>query len=93
MIGEMTIYCASALKSALLEALRAHPEVAFEIDLSEVTEFDTAGLQLLLMLNRSCTAASRAFRIAACSAAVRDGIDLCSQIELLCSDLRQDTSA
>jgi anti-anti-sigma factor len=91
--GEMTVYTAAAVKSALLEALRAHQEVAFELDLSEVTELDTAGLQLLLMLNRSCAAASRAFCISACSETARGSIELCRQAELFSSDLRKDTSA
>jgi anti-sigma B factor antagonist len=91
--GEMTVYTAAAVKSALLEALQAHQEVAFELDLSEVAEFDTAGLQLLLMLKRSCAAASRSFCISACSESVRGGIELCRQAELLATGLRKDTSA
>jgi anti-sigma B factor antagonist len=90
--GEMTVYTASALRNALLEALRAHHEGAFELDLSGVEEFDTAGLQLLLMLNRSCAAATRALRISASSAPVHNGIELCGQADLLTSGLRKDAS-
>ena len=47
--GEMTVYSAAELKTALQEALAAGGR---KLDLSQVQEFDTAGLQLVLMLNR-----------------------------------------
>ncbi len=48
--GEMTIFCAEALKPLVL----AEPAPA-ALDLSEVTEIDTAGVQLLLMAQRRGT--------------------------------------
>ena len=48
--GEMTIYQAVDHKAALLKPLQDCKEM--ELDLSAVTELDSAGLQLLLMLKR-----------------------------------------
>ena len=47
--GDMTVYSAAELKTALQDALAAGGR---KLDLSQVQEFDTAGLQLVLMLNR-----------------------------------------
>ncbi len=75
----MTIYRAAELKPALLEAVRAHAAPA--LDLSAVTEFDSAGLQLLLMARREAARLGKQLAVPAASAAVRDvfvllGIDL-----------------
>lgn len=80
--GEMTVYSASALKNALLPELPIERE-ALELDLSLVREFDTAGLQLLLVLQRQAAAAARNFRIAGCSDVVRAALDLCKQTHLV----------
>lgn len=44
--GDCNIYHAEALRAALLETLRT--PVSFDVDLSNVTEIDTAGLQVLM---------------------------------------------
>ena len=44
--GEMTIFNASAIREQLLQGLQANKTL--HVDLSAVTEFDTAGLQLML---------------------------------------------
>jgi anti-sigma B factor antagonist len=49
--GEMTIYQASELKPVLLDAL--NKSKVLEIDLSGVTEIDTAGVQLLMMMKKT----------------------------------------
>jgi anti-sigma B factor antagonist len=68
----MTVYCASELKPALLlEAAAGHNSL--ELDLSQVQEFDTAGLQLLLLLNREMHGR---LRIVACSPGVRATLEL-----------------
>ena len=77
--GEMTIYRAAELKPALLEAVRAHETPA--LDLSAVTEFDSAGLQLLLMAHGEAARLGRRLAVRAASPAVRDvfallGMDL-----------------
>lgn len=45
--GEMTIYRAADLKKALIGALAA--DAPIRVDLSRVTELDTAGVQLLVL--------------------------------------------
>ncbi len=48
--GELTIYAVAQVKEVLWSALEKFPEI--EVDLSAVDEFDTSGLQLLLMCKR-----------------------------------------
>jgi anti-anti-sigma factor len=77
--GEMTIYRAAELKPALLEVVRAHDAPA--LDLSAVTEFDSAGLQLLLMAKQEAVRLGRRLAICAASPPVNEvfallGIDL-----------------
>lgn len=72
--GELTIYRAAELKPALLDAVRAHDAPAF--DLSAVTEFDSAGLQLLLVARREAAHLGKRVAIAAASPAVRDAFAL-----------------
>ena len=77
--GEMTIYRAAELKPALLDAVRAHAAPA--LDLSAVTEFDSAGLQLLLVARQEAARLGKRLAVSAASSAVRDvfallGMDL-----------------
>jgi anti-sigma B factor antagonist len=72
--GEMTIYRAAELKETLMTALE-HP-AGLEIDLSGVTEIDSAGIQLLLLAKRSTTANQRPLRLIGHSSAVTDAFDL-----------------
>jgi anti-anti-sigma factor len=55
--GDMTIYAAAGLKGDLLAALADQPE-PHVVDLSEVAELDTTGVQLLLLAARECKALS-----------------------------------
>jgi anti-anti-sigma factor len=48
--GEMTILDAAQIKTALLQSLGAAEQL--DIDLSAITELDTSGVQLMLMLQR-----------------------------------------
>jgi len=48
--GEMTVTTAAEIKELLLRTLAVHPKL--EIDLLNVTRLDTAGVQLLLLLQR-----------------------------------------
>jgi anti-anti-sigma factor len=77
--GEMTIYRAAELKPALLDAVRTQEAPA--LDLSAVTEFDSAGLQLLLMARQEAARLGKRLAVPEASAAVRDvfallGMDL-----------------
>lgn len=68
--GEMSVYRAAELKQQLLEQLEMSPQL--ELDLSAVSEIDTAGLQLLLLARREARARDGDLRIVAQSAAVDD---------------------
>jgi anti-anti-sigma factor len=69
--GELTIFRAMDLKPALL----SNPSLT-EVDLSGVSELDTAGVQLLMMAKKTATAEKRKFRLVGHSAAVIDVFDL-----------------
>ncbi len=59
--GEMTIFTAAELKKNLLDNLTACSEL--EIDLSQVSEMDTAGLQLLLLVKMESFIANKEVHI------------------------------
>lgn len=59
--GELTVFRVGELKQPLLRALL--DAVELEIDLSGVTEIDTAGVQLLIALKRSAAATDRVLRL------------------------------
>ncbi len=69
--GELTIFRAAELQPLLF----ADPAPT-QIDLSGVTEFDTAGLQLLMVAYRTARAAQRSLQLVAPSAAVCEVLDL-----------------
>lgn len=71
--GTLTIYDAATGKQALLEALDGVTEL--EIDLSAVTEMDTAGVQLLVMLKRAAAKAGKQLRLLAHSQASLEALD------------------
>jgi anti-anti-sigma regulatory factor len=91
-VGELTIHTAAERKAALLSLLEAVttaeepvelpaglPVVGsgdLELDLSEVTELDTAGLQLLLMAHREAAALGRRLVLTRPSPAVVDVLDI-----------------
>jgi anti-anti-sigma factor len=66
--GELTIYRAADLKVSVLEALRKAQ--LLEIDLSGVTELDTAGLQVLMLAKQVAAAEQRTLRLVQHSPAV-----------------------
>lgn len=68
--GEMSVYRANEIKQLLLDALAQSPTL--EADLSEVTEFDSAGLQLLLWAQGLATARQGALQIISPSPAVTE---------------------
>lgn len=72
--GEMTIYRAEELKCALLEPLQ--PQATLEVNLSAVTELDTAGLQLLMLAKRTAQKQQGQLRLVGHSAAVLEVFDL-----------------
>jgi anti-sigma B factor antagonist len=71
--GEMTIYTALETKAQLLQHLDKRKEL--EVDLSQVTDIDSAGLQLLILLKRETMARDTVLRLTAHSASVTEVID------------------
>lgn len=72
--GPLTIYEAAESKSALLGELDA--DHVLDVDLSEVSELDTAGLQLLLMLKLEAQRTEKRLHFVGHSRAVLRVIDL-----------------
>ena len=72
--GEMTIYRAAELKPALLDTVRTHD--APTLDLSAVTEFDSAGLQLLMMARREAARLGKRLGLRGASPCVLDAFAL-----------------
>ena len=75
--GEFTIFTAAMLKQDLLEAISQTAAAEIDIDLSEVSEIDSAGLQLMVMAKREAAACGKNVRFVRHSDPVLDLIDLC----------------
>jgi len=73
---DLTIYHALEQKQALLNALAATDEL--ELNLAQVAEIDTAGLQLLILLKKEAQRAGKRVRIVAHSQAVSSVVDFCN---------------
>lgn len=73
---DLTIYHALEQKTALLDALITADEL--ELDLVQVGEIDTAGLQLLILLKKEAQRAGKQVTLVAHSQAVRSAIDFCN---------------
>lgn len=72
--GELTIYRAAELKPLLLGALPGTGPI--ELDLAKVSEVDTAGLQLLMLLRREALAQGRPLQLRTPSLAVAEAFEL-----------------
>jgi anti-sigma B factor antagonist len=72
--GELTISRARELKQALIEPLSGAG--VLEVDLSQVTELDTAGVQLLLLAQRTAAVLNVELRFVAPSPAVSSVVAL-----------------
>jgi anti-sigma B factor antagonist len=79
--ADLTIYHALEQKAILLDALGATDDL--ELDLSLVSEIDTAGLQLLLLLKKEAQRTGKRVSIVAHSQAVRSVIDFCNLAAVL----------
>ncbi len=73
---DLTIYHALEQKQMLLDALAATDEL--ELNLAQVAEMDTAGLQLLVLLKKESQRTGKRLRIVAHSQAVSSVIDFCN---------------
>ncbi len=72
--GDMTIYRAGELKTALLAELKSCQEL--EINLEGVSELDSAGVQLLALLKKEAERCNKSVRLTAHSPAILDVIEL-----------------
>lgn len=79
--GELTIYTAAACAAQLRKAIDTHPRIV--LDLSAVREFDTAGVQLLLLARRKCNAQGKVLQFTIPSPAVQDVVELLRLHDLL----------
>jgi anti-sigma B factor antagonist len=80
--GEMTVYTASQIKQPLLDAIADAP-TNVPLDLSGVSEFDTAGVQLLLLAHREALVSGRTLQLGTESNIVREVLTLCGARGLL----------
>ena len=71
---DMTIYNAASLKDELLGHLSRYQQL--EISLKEVTELDSSGVQIMLMLNREAESKGKQLSFKEHSPAVIDVIDM-----------------
>jgi len=73
--GEMTIFSALELKNSLLAPIGDKDDI--EVDLSAVSEIDSAGLQIMVLLKLEAFVQNKMLRFTGHSPAVREIIDLC----------------
>jgi len=71
----MTIYTAADVKQRLLAPFADCQQI--DVDLSQVSEIDSAGLQLMLLAKREAVAQGKDIRFVAHSPAVLDVLELC----------------
>ena len=76
---EMTIYTAAEMKAQLMKMLDKNEEI--ELDLSQVGEMDTAGLQLLILAKRECQTRNGNLHLVNHSPAVLDVLNMCNMIQ------------
>ncbi|MGL4315708.1 MAG: STAS domain-containing protein [Pseudomonas sp.] len=72
--GEFNIYHANQLKDELLELLGQHQQL--DIDLGNVQDFDSTGVQILLMLKREAQRRNKSLTFVQHSHCVREVLDL-----------------
>ena len=72
--GEMTIYRATELKQILVDAVNGGQDL--EIDLSAVTEIDTAGVQLLMLAKKLAQSKQQQLHLTGHSPAVLEAFEL-----------------
>lgn len=73
---ELTIYHAMEQKQQVIAALEASE--GLELDLSQVAEMDTAGLQVLMLAKREAGRLNKHLAIVAHSPVVRQTLDYCN---------------
>lgn len=76
--GELTIYTAAEQKPRLLAFLASGDEL--ELNLADVTEIDTAGLQLLILIKREAAQAGKTLSFTMHSHVVLETLELTNLI-------------
>lgn len=89
---ELTIAYAAACRDSMLQALAAQPD-GLTLDLSGVTDFDSAGVQLLLATASSLQARGQTLHLAGASTAVEQGLAVFGLQALLHPPGAADTAA
>ena len=79
--GELSIFSAASWRQQLLDALDQEGEI--DVDLSGVSEIDSAGVQLMVAAKREAALRQKALRFSGHSPTVIDVLELCK----LCSHL------
>lgn len=87
--GDLTIYEASLHKAMLQAALEQAGAEGLELDLSQVSEIDTAGLQVLLLAQRESQRLLRPLIITGANAAVQETISFCHLQDFFASSFVQ----
>lgn len=75
LVGELNIYGAATLKDELVTLLGAGT-LPLELDLGEVSDFDSSGVQILLMLKREAQRQRRSLTFVNHAPSVREVLDL-----------------
>jgi anti-sigma B factor antagonist len=81
LFGELTLSHSKEIHARLFSALGRNP--ALEVDLLNVTQIDTAGLQLLMLLHREALASDKQLRWLGFSLVVQEAFELLDLSELL----------
>ena len=71
--GDLTIYHADEIRQRLIDIIQG--ESRLDLDLSQVMDIDSAGLQVLLLAKREALATGKEMRIVAHSPAVQELLD------------------
>jgi len=79
--GELTIYTASEWRDRLINELAGNDDI--RLDLAEVSEIDSAGLQLLLAVQRQAAGEGRQLHFGQCSSIVRALLDFAQLMQSL----------
>jgi anti-sigma B factor antagonist len=74
--GELSIFTAADVRQKLLDALDSGAEV--DVDLSEITEMDSAGMQLMVAAKREAGHRNKPLRFTGHSPAVFELLELCN---------------
>jgi anti-sigma B factor antagonist len=73
--GEMTIFTAADIRERLLAPLLSCQQLV--VDLSQVSELDSAGLQLMVLAKREASSLGKDIHFVEHSSAVLDVLELC----------------